>query len=237
MAKKDTNNIELVVFNCFIRTIKTDGKYMMFRRGVRNKGIMNYLINGAIKSPRDPSNPFQTVSTTDEVIKTLVDITDKMAKSNGKKNGIKELDKYEHVTITINHLLHFFMETNGLSMDKLCSLGEEIYSLSCNKLFGDTIEEVEQRQQEEIANIRDAGQMKAKLFQDFVKAIKDETISKNKSFDDYLREHAAEFEAFSHANVRDDMNVGHVLGRVPDDDNYDNMFLMDTLVDRNTSTW
>ena len=47
--KKDKNNIEFVVFNCFIRAIKSDGKYMLFRRSVNNKGIMKYLIKNSTR--------------------------------------------------------------------------------------------------------------------------------------------------------------------------------------------
>ena len=119
--KKSKNNIELVVFNFFIRAIKTDGKYMLFRRSVNNEGIMKAHIKNSL---RRSDNPFSSSSSTGEIISILERITNDMAKGNGKKGGIKDLDKYEHVTMTINHLLHFFMECNGVSMDKLCSLGE-----------------------------------------------------------------------------------------------------------------
>ena len=214
--KKDKNNIELVVFNCFIRTIKSDGKYLLFRRSVNNTGIMKALIkNNLCRS----DNPFSTLSTTEDVVKTLERITNDMAKGSGKKGGIKDLDKYEHVTMTINHLLHFFMEANGVAMDKLCSLGEEIYNLSCNKLFGDSIEDLEKREEEEIKSIGDIGQLKAKLFQDYIIGIQNGDISHKTSFDDYLKQHKDDLKKIkvSKGNHED---FGQVLGKRPDDNEF-----------------
>ena len=215
--KKDKNNIEFVVFNCFIRAIKSDGKYMLFRRSVNNKGIMKYLI----KNPaRNSDNPFYASSSIEDVVKTLEKITNDMAKSNGKKGGIKDLDKYEHVTMTINHLLHFFMEANGVAMDKLCSLGEEIYGLSCNKLFGDTIEDLEKQEEQEIKNITDGGQLKAKLFQDFIKGLQDGSIPNNMSFDDFFNANAERVIQKIPKKRRNDEAFGQVLGRQPDDNEF-----------------
>ena len=143
-----------------------------------------------------------------------------MAKSNGKKGGIKELDKYEHVTMTINHLLHFFMEANGISMDKLCSMGEEIYNLSCNKLFGDALEDLE-AQKEEAMHSKDDMQLKAKVFQDYVRDMQNGKISHNMSFDEYFKNVTGK-----NAGGSDDWgaqamgnNMGHQLGNGPDGDN------------------
>ena len=45
MKKGKENSIEFVVLNCFVRVIKSDGKYMLYRRGVNNTGIMKFLTN------------------------------------------------------------------------------------------------------------------------------------------------------------------------------------------------
>lgn len=214
--KKNQSNIELVVFKCFIRVIKTDGKYMLFRKSVKNTGIMNVLLKNSISRT---DNPFSLSSSTQDVVKTLEKITNDMAKSSGRRGGIKDLDKYEHVTMTINHLLHFFMEANGIGMDKLCSLGEEIYSLSCNKLFGDTIEDLEKHEEEERLNVSDAGQLKAILFQEFIKGIQNGEIDRNISFEAFLKKHEKEFDKFKHTN-EDTSSFGQVLGRIPDDNEF-----------------
>jgi hypothetical protein len=117
-----------------------------------------------------------------------------MAKSNGIRGGIKNMDKYEHVTMTINHLLHYFIESNGISMDKLCSLGEEIYGLSCFKLFGDSFEDTSKRQEEEIKTITDAGHLKAKLFQDYINGKQSGKINKGTTFETFIKSHKKEFD-------------------------------------------
>jgi hypothetical protein len=137
-----------------------------------------------------------------------------MARSNGKRGGAKDLDKYEHVTMTINHLLHFFMEANGIGMNTLCKMGEEIYNLSCNKLFGDTLEDLQERDKEEMMNIKDAGQLKAKLFQEFIKDIENGSIPHNASFDEYLVSRGAEFTNIPRVNNNE---MGQCLGRAPEE--------------------
>jgi hypothetical protein len=79
---KDKKNIEFVVLNCFIRTIKTDGKYMLYRRGVKNTGIMKYLTRGNTYS----DSPFSSAESTSDVCKTLERITNDMVKNNGNNN-------------------------------------------------------------------------------------------------------------------------------------------------------
>jgi len=217
MKKKDsTENIELVVLNCFIRAIKTDGKYMLFRKGVKNSGFMEYFLKKIPAYSRSIDSPFLSADSTAKVAEILKKITNDMAKSNGKKGGVKDLDKYEHVTMTINHLLHFFMEANGVSMSKLCSMGEEIYNLSCNKLFGDTIEDLEKQQEDEMAGLTDLGQIKAKMFQDYVKGISEGNISHSMSFDDYFKTRAGEIEQLKSMRANDDA-TGHCLGRAPEE--------------------
>ena len=209
----DKKNIELVVFKCFIRVIKNDGKYMMFRNEINNDGIMKYLVRK--KRGYDSSNPFSSSRNTNDIVRTLVDITNKMAISNGTKNGIKGLDNYEHVTITINHLLHFFLEKNGLSMDKLSSLGEMIYGLSCSTLFGDEIDETNSIENIE-AKITSPADLKHKLFCEYMVGIKCGSIDNSIKFEDYLKQHAKEFDRFG-KNALNDMERGYMLGRGPEE--------------------
>jgi len=130
---KKENKIELIVLKSFIRVIKDNGQYVYFRFGVRNNGILSYFYKSS-KSGQT-SSPFSNESSFDEIAKTLEQITKEMS-SGGKK----KMDDYEYVTMTINHLLHFFLECHGISIEQLSSIGEEIYGISCNKLFGDEFE-------------------------------------------------------------------------------------------------
>lgn len=211
--KKTDNNIEFVVLRCFIRVIKEDGTYLYFRDGIKDDSVVGYILRKRNCRPMQHDNPFATSSAIDDVVKVLSTITKDMNSHNGKKH----IDRYEHVTMTINHLLHFFMEANGLSMDKLCRLGEEIYNLSCNKLFGDTLEDLEQYD-EKPEEINDINQLKAKLFHDYINDVESGQLSHKMPFDDYLKVHIKEFERFREKSMESDsfMGEGQMLGKMPD---------------------
>ena len=209
------NNIETVVLNCFIRVLKDNGSYMFYRRCVDNTGIMKALLKSSNR--RSADNPFSSASSTTQVVDTLRRITNDMAKSNGKRGGVNDLDKYEIVTMAINHLLHFFMETNGVSMQRLCELGEEIYSMSCFKLFGDTEDDLEKQSENELSSMTNSEQIRAKLFQEFVKDLQQGRISSSMNFDDYASMRLRNGDNISISTSNMDEHMGHALGRVPDD--------------------
>lgn len=208
--KKD--NIESVVFSYFVRAIKDDGKYMLFRRGLHNDGLIGALLRNNKRICPTPETPFSTASCVKDVIETLKSITNEMAKSNGNSNGAADLDRYEHVTMTINHLLHFFLEVNGVSIDKLCSLGEEIYGNSCYKLFGDDYDSLKEREEEEKAKIKNEEQVNAKLFQEYINGIKKGEISKKMTFDEFI--HKNKKSLFNKID-----SCGQVLGKMPSSSN------------------
>ena len=210
-GKNDANDIERVVLKCFIRVIKDNGTYMLYRRNVNNTGIMKALLRG---KNTYSDNPFSSASSTEEVVSTLKRITNDMAKSNGKKGGSKDLDKYEVVTMAINHLLHFFMETNGIAMQKLCELGEEIYSMSCYRLFGDTIEDINRQNEDELSSIESPDQLKAKLFQSFIADLQKGRIPSTMDFDTYVREKSGSDIAIGKISNND--SIGHMLGTAPE---------------------
>ena len=215
-GKNDANDIERVVLKCFIRIIKDNGTYMLYRRNVNNTGIMKALLKGRNTYS---DNPFASASSTEDVISTLKRITNDMAKSNGKKGGSKDLDKYEVVTMAINHLLHFFMETNGIAMQKLCELGEEIYSMSCYKLFGDTIEDINKQNEDELSSIESPDQLKAKLFQNFITDLQKGNIPSSMNFDEYVNEMLkySKTNPISKSSKGTGKNIGHRLGNAPDE--------------------
>lgn len=201
MTKEKDNSIEIVVLNYFLRVIKSEGKYMFYRRRVRNNGLIGYLI-GNKTPPLDC--PFRDAASTNDVVKILKRLTKEMTSKNGKK----ELDKYEHVTMTINHLLHYFIECYGVGMEVLCSMGEEIYNLSCNKLFGDTLEDLRKQNDEELNNITSPQLLTAKLFNEYVNAIKNGNINRAMTFDEFIKKHNS-------INSLKNMNVCEILGNAP----------------------
>ena len=214
--KKVDNNIETVVLKCFLRVLKNNDSYMFYRRCVNNTGIMKSLVKN---QKRSSDNPFSSASSSEQVINTLKRITNDMAKSNGKKGGANDLDKYEVVTMAINHLLHFFMESNGVSMQRLCELGEEIYSMSCYKLFGDTMEDLEKQSEDELSSMTNLDQIKAKLFQDFIVDLQQGKIPSSMNFDDYVKTKidSEKAKAISQSMPNMGDQVGHMLGRGPED--------------------
>ena len=207
MAKEKNDNIENVVLKCFIRVIKSDGKYLFYRRKVRNNGLIGYLIGN--RTPSD--GPFRDAKSTIDVVAILKRLTNEMTSKSGKT----VLDKYEHVTMTINHLLHFFVECYGIKMDELCSMGEEIYNLSCNKLFGDTLEDLRKQSEEEINNITNPQMLTAKLFNEYVNGIKQGTLNHTMTFDEFVKTHAKVFEKVV---GMPSSQMGEVLGRGPQQD-------------------
>lgn len=215
--KNQQNGIEAVVLNCFIRTLKNNGTYMYYRRCVNNTGIMKSILKQTQNKRSD--NPFSNSSSSDDVVKTLQKITNDMAKSNGKKHGSSDLDKYEIVTMAINHLLHFFMESNGVPMQKLCELGEEIYSMSCYKLFGDTMEDLEKQSEDELSSLKNNDEIRAKLFQEFIVDLQRGVVPSSMNFDDYVKTKVSPEMAKNIATGLPSMgdNVGHMLGRGPED--------------------
>lgn len=224
--KKISNdkNIEAVVLKCFIRVLKDNGSYMLYRRCVNNTGVMKYFIKNRISSS---DNPFCNASSSKEVVEILQKITNDMAKSNGKKGGSKDLDKYEIVTMAINHLLHFFMESNGVSLQRLCELGEDIYSMSCFKLFGDTIEDLDKQSEDELSSMTDINNIKAKLFQDFISDLQKGKISSSMNFDEYVKSKvdAGKIKALNGVSPEMGDQVGIMLGRGPEaiiGNNWDN---------------
>lgn len=131
---KKTKSIEDIVLKCFIRVIKDDGKYMLFRRGVNNEDcVLKYFVKKVY-------GPFSSCKTSGDIANVLRGISNEMARNNGIERGVNGMDKYELVTMTINHLLHFFMEANGVPMQCLTKLGESTYNMSCNLLFGDEMD-------------------------------------------------------------------------------------------------
>ena len=178
----EKDNIESVVFNYFVRAMKDDGKYMLFRRGVQNDGLMKILLRNHNRLHPIPDTPFSCASSVKDVVDTLAKITNDIAKNNGNKNGAEDLDRYEHVTMAINHLLHFFLEINGVPINKLSSLGEEIYNNSCHKLFGDTLDDLklveeDKKAQGHIDSIKNGENDKKMTFDEFIKKHKENVFN------------------------------------------------------------
>lgn len=146
---KETRNldIERTVLKCFLRTLKDRQMFTLYLSGVGAGTLVKYLLKrrGGYK---ERESPFSRVKSKEDVIMTLRDISKKMIESHHQPCN----DEYDYVTMTVNHLLHYFIE--GHYNCNLMELGEEVYCRSCNILFGDDIEDFERQkmEQERIGN-------------------------------------------------------------------------------------
>lgn len=126
--------VETVVLKCFLRVLKDRHMFPLYLNCVGTEGIVRHLMK---KKYKRHDTPFNNVHSNKDVITTLNRIsTDMIQRGQSRMN-----DQYDYVTMTVNHLLHFFIE--GVIKCDLMALGEEIYCRSCHILFGDDIEDFE----------------------------------------------------------------------------------------------
>lgn len=191
MAKHE-NNVELTVLKSFSRVIKDNGMYLLFILGTCKR---DSIIRAFMKGMKCPETPFTNVTDIKDVARVMGKITNETAIGKGLKS-INDMDKYERVTMDINHLLHYFIEVHGISMAKLCELGEEIYGISCNKLFGDTIEDLAKQSEIEKQLIESPEVLKAKLYCEYLNRISKGELKYDFTFDEFLRMHEKDFDRF-----------------------------------------
>lgn len=113
---KQVYDIETIVGRCFIRIIKNHNNYPLFKK--RFLQIQN-----------KDGNPFGQFYDYNSFIQNLSKVTQKEVR--------RESNRYEFVTMMINHLLHYFLEKGGIPPQRLNSYGQEIFDLSCYTAWGD----------------------------------------------------------------------------------------------------
>lgn len=199
---RDTNNvIEKTIIEYFIRVTKEHGYYITFRSGVINSGLMGLFIPNTNKRA---DNPLAISRNINELAMALEKFNDDF-KGHLRDQG----DKYNNITMNINHLLHFFLESKGVKMEELCTIGEEIFNLTCTALYGD--EFVKDQPKDSIEQMNDPMQVKSKIFQDYVDGMRRGEL--NCSFDEYWKNRKPEVDRW--------LNSHNGSG----DRNQDNMFL------------
>lgn len=123
----------------FIRVCKNHGIYGTFRQSF-------YSLIPSSK------NPFGRYKNIPELLEGLQQFSDKEYEVHCRGN-----DKYEKVTMMINHMIHFFLERGGIDSRKLGMIGQEIFDLSCYAIYGDEfIEDMENMQQPKPRNEKEA---------------------------------------------------------------------------------
>ena len=182
---RDTNNvIEKTIIEYFIRVIKEHGYYIAFRSGVINSGLMGIFIPNTNKRA---DNPLAISRNINELAAALEKVNNEF-----KRHSQNQGDKYENITMNINHLLHFFLESRGVKMEELCVIGEEIFNLTCSTLYGDDF--VKDQPKDSIEQMNDPIQVKSKIFQDYVDAMRRGEL--NCSFEEYWNTRKPEVECW-----------------------------------------
>ena len=191
---RDTNNvIEKTIIEYFIRVTKEHGYYITFRSGVINSGLMGLFIPNTNKRA---DNPLAISRNINELAMALEKFNDDF-KGHLRDQG----DKYNNITMNINHLLHFFLEPKGVKMEELCTIGEEIFNLTCTALYGD--EFIKDQPKDSIEQMNDPMQVKSKIFQDYVDGMRRGEL--NCSFDEYWKNRKPEVDRWlnSHSGSGD----------------------------------
>jgi hypothetical protein len=115
-TKADTKTI---VGRSFIRVVKNHQYYHIFKSRFDNMAKLR-------KGERSPFSPYEDFDT---LMAKIEEFT--VAQNSHPK------DKYEHITMMINHMLHFFLEQGGVDPRRLGMYGQEIFDIACYALFGD----------------------------------------------------------------------------------------------------
>lgn len=138
MTKKSNSNtkvLERVVLKSFKRVIKEHSLYPKFIIGTGGGGLSKDIAMKRTKKKGSklPNTPFQQVKTVDGIMKKLSEIVHTTA----VERGMVTPDTYDRVTMAVNHLLHFYLELAGLTLDQLSRIGSEVYEKSIRELLGD----------------------------------------------------------------------------------------------------
>lgn len=121
MNKRNKKEMKDLVGRYFIRVCKNHNIYSRFR---------SYFYK--VMNSNGDRNPFGNFSNIEGLFDKLEIFTEKEYQNHRRTN-----DKYERVTMMINHMLHFFLEKGGVDPRKLGKIGQEIFDLSCYGLYGD----------------------------------------------------------------------------------------------------
>lgn len=130
---KVINNNEMKDFvgRYFIRVCKNHKIYDVFK-----KSFYNLMRSG---NDRNPFGQFRNIN---EMLNKVSDFTEKEYEHHKRTN-----DKYEKVTMMINHMIHFFLENGGVHPKRLGMLGQEIFDMSCYGMYGeDFLDDMERMQ-------------------------------------------------------------------------------------------
>lgn len=123
MRKKTLSNTKMdtktIVGRSFIRVVKNHQYYHVFKARFDSMAKQR-------KGDRSPFSPFDDFDT------LMAKIEEFTISQNSRPR-----DRYEHITMMINHMLHFFLEQGGVDPRRLGMYGQEIFDIACYSLYGD----------------------------------------------------------------------------------------------------
>lgn len=203
--RNKSNLIEKTVIEYFIRMTKKHHLYYKFRESVNGNGVFELFV----RKKRTHDNPLSLSKNIDELASALNKLTASMSRQMRKKD-----DKYEYITMNINHLLHFCIEPHGVRMETLCLLGEEIFNLTCSALYGD--EFAANAHQDDLSTINDPVALKSKIFQDYVHDMNEGKI--NMTFDEYWKLRSGEIDEWMETHTTDEFLADSQMPQPQNDD-------------------
>jgi uncharacterized Fe-S cluster-containing radical SAM superfamily protein len=138
MDEKEYNlEIEKTVILNFIMSLKERDFYHYFREQLYFEGGVEklYRLGTYCFGFGHSVSPFSRCKDIEEIANKLVELTKQVG-----FNLTEGIDKFERVTININHLLHFTLE-RVCPIEELQEIGQEVFEHSCLSLFNEELEE------------------------------------------------------------------------------------------------
>lgn len=185
----ESKTVRNVVGKAFIRVVKNHNYYNLFVNSF-NK-LKSY--NSSEKNPFGNFKDFDTLMKGIENFSKRTFDEERRFPSSG--NAI-----YDKITIMINHMLHFFLEQNGVDSRRMGMYGQEIFDIACYSLFGEKY--LEDMDKLNNSAPKPTNDMEAYLIAEYMKMV---TSGKEISWDKFIEKYSNKVrpEMFDQSTYRD----------------------------------
>lgn len=122
MNKNESEQIKNVVGEYFVRVVKNHNFYHIFRKAFEKYSNHKYRL-------MERSQGGGYLGSIGKIYQN--------AHSEWQEHGRNKHDFYELITFYINQMLHLFLEAGGVDPRRLGMFGQEIFDLSCYRIYGD----------------------------------------------------------------------------------------------------
>ena len=187
-----------------------------FIRVCKNHKIYNTFRSSFNKVKRNRSgNPFGD-------FKNIYDFKDRLEQFTNKEyeHHRRTNDKYEKVTMMINHMMHFFLEKGGVDPRRLGMIGQEIFDLACYGIYGDEfLNDMELMQEKQPP--KPQNDIEAYLMQLYMRMLEEGKIMM--TWDEFKQKHMPQiFKAFKELPLRVNEGNSNNFYDVNEYDSFDN---------------